>query len=103
MPCPQKTRATFGGNFGMHFLLTVYDAHTREILDGPRQIIADVHGSGGLAALREEQQGITQTTVVEGRLAEVFARELSRMRVPAGSAEVVSRNDFSPSDLTLAQ
>ncbi|MEO8241284.1 MAG: DUF6778 family protein [bacterium] len=99
----EKTRATFGGNFAMHFLLTVRDATTMEVLDGPRKIVADVHGSGGEAALREEQNGITQTTVVEGRLAEVFARELSRMEVPAGAEQLISRNDFSPSDLTLVQ
>ena len=95
-----KTRATLGGNFAMHFYLTVYDAATREVLDGPRIVVADTRASGGVKALREEQRGITQKSVITARLVEVFVHELSR---PGAAAQAVSRNDFSPSDLTLAE
>ena len=95
-----KTRATLGGNFAMHFYLTVYDAATHEVLDGPRMIVADTRASGGVRALREEQQGITQKSVITARLVEVIDHELSR---PGAAAQAVSRNDFSPSDLTLAE
>lgn len=95
-----KTRATLGGNFAMHFYLTVYDAATREVLDGPRIVVADTRASGGVKALREEQRGITQKSVITARLVEVFVHELSR---PGVAAQAVSRNDFSPSDLTLAE
>ena len=95
-----KTRATLGGNFAMHFYLTVYDAATREILDGPRLVVADTPASGGVRALREEQRGITQKSVITARLIEVFELELS---LPGAASPMVSRNDFSPSDLTLAE
>lgn len=98
-----KTRATLGGNFAMHFYLTVYDAVTNEILDGPRRIVADTKASGGVRALREEQQGITQKSVIIARLVEVLDQELARPGHPAVGPQAVSRNDFSPADLTLAQ
>lgn len=98
-----KTRATVGGNFAMHFYLTVYDAVTREVLDGPRMIIADTPASGGVRALREEKRGITQKSVITGRLVEVFDEELARPARAAPGAEMISRNDFSPYDLTLAE
>ena len=98
-----KTRATLGGNFAMHFYLTVYDAATHEVLDGPRMVVADTPASGGVKALREEQQGITQKSVITARLIEVFDLELSRPGRPGAAAQAVSRNDFSPSDLTLAE
>jgi hypothetical protein len=98
-----KTRATFGGNFAMHFFLTVYDANTHAIIDGPRLVIADTPASGGVKALREEAAGITQTTVITGHLASVFREELSRPAMPTAAPNLVSRNAFSPSDLTLAE
>lgn len=97
-----KTRATVGGNFAMWFMMTVLDAQTGAVLDGPRLVIADTPASGGRRALREEAQGITQKVVIEARLAEVIAEELLKVRVPQG-APALSRNAFSPADLTLAQ
>ena len=47
-----KTRATVGGNFAMHFYLTVLDAETNEVLDGPRMVVADTKASGGAGAAR---------------------------------------------------
>ena len=70
-----KTRATVGGNFAMHFYLTVLDAETHEVLDGPRMVVADTKASGGVRALREEQKGITQKTVILAHLVEVFDHE----------------------------
>lgn len=99
-----KTRATVGGNFAMHFYLTILDAATGQLIDGPRLVIADTPASGGLRALREEQRGITQKSVVTDRLVEVFDLELSKPgQPPAGNLNLtLSREDFSPSDLTLA-
>ena len=97
-----KTRATVGGNFAMHFYLTVYDAATHEVLDGPRMVIADTPASGGVRALREEQRGITQKSVITARLVEVFDTELSRPGRAGVAPAATSRNDFSPYDLTLA-
>jgi hypothetical protein len=67
-------------------------------------VLADTPASGGVRALREEQRGITQKFVVTNRLVEVFDEELAKpAQPPAGNLELqVSRNDFSPMDLTLA-
>ena len=89
-----KTRATVGGNFGMHFYLTVMDATTGEVIDGPRLVVADTPASGGVRALREEQQGITQKSVVTARLVEVFDFELSRPAQGPDANLAISRNDF---------
>ena len=47
----EKTRYTVGGVHSMHFLMTVRDVETRAILQGPRLIVADVHGAGGARAM----------------------------------------------------
>ncbi len=98
-----KTRATIGGNFGMDFYLTIYDAQTQEILDGPRLVVIDTPASGGIRALREEQRGITQKVVILASLTQAFDAELSRPGHPAEAQATVTRDDFSPSDLTLAE
>jgi hypothetical protein len=98
-----KTRATFGGNFAMHFVLTVRDATTGEKLLGPKLILADTPASGGRQALREEAQGITQKVVIEARLAEVLRAELEGIAVPSAPVVPMTRDVFSPMDLTLAQ
>ncbi len=97
-----KTRATVGGNFAMHFVLTVADARTGAIVYGPVAVMADTPASGGRKALKEEADGITQKVVVVARLAHVIAEQMQRVQIP--QAEVAtSRNAFSPSDLTLSQ
>lgn len=73
----EKTRYTIGGMHEMRFDLTVRDAATGEVLDGPRQIVADVRAAGGERALTEEAAGFTQKVVVTNRLTEVLRRELS--------------------------
>jgi hypothetical protein len=98
-----KTRATVGGNFAMHFTLTVLDSISGEILVGPKLVVADTPASGGRRALREEAQGITQKVVIEARLAEVLRSELQAVPVPFTPLNAMSRNAFSPMDLTLAQ
>lgn len=80
----EKTRYTFGGVHSMHFAMTVRDAATGQVIDGPRQIVADVKGAGGSRAIAEERAGRTQRVVIVERLAQVIRRELSReISVPA--------------------
>ncbi len=101
-----KARYTTGGNYATHFLLTVRDVQTGQIIDGPRAVVADILAAGGERAMEEEAAGITQKSVIEGRVAEVLARELSHRLVPAGQAAadpVVSRNAFQPGALMVAQ
>ena len=100
-----KTRYTVGGVHDTEFLLTVRDAATGEVLDGPRKVMADVRAAGGQRALEEEAAGITQRSVIEARIAAVIGQELSQRLVPVTSPVAapvaVSRNAFAPADLPL--
>lgn len=93
----EKTRYTFGGVHSMHFILTVRDAASGQIIDGPRKVMADVHGSGGAKAIAEEERGITQRVVVVSKLVEVMRRELTQPPVVAPNSNVVSR--FQSADM----
>ncbi len=83
-----KTRSTFGGVHSMHFMLTVTDAATGQVIDGPRLVRADVRAAGGSAAIAEDRAGRTQRVVVTEHLTEVLRRELS---VVVTDPEVVGR------------
>lgn len=74
----EKARYSVGGTFSMKFLLTIRDAATGAIIDGPREVDADTPAAGGEAALAEEALGITAKVAVTSRLAEVIAAELAR-------------------------
>ncbi|MCU0901587.1 MAG: hypothetical protein MUC82_13985 [Cypionkella sp.] len=94
----EKTRYTVGGTHSMHFNLTVTDATTGEVLDGPRAIVADTKAAGGAQAVAEEQMGRTQRVVVVERLANVIRAELSaRVTDPMLISQALAR----PSDVTL--
>lgn len=86
----EKTRYTIGGMHEMSFNLTVRDAASGEVLDGPREVVADIKASGGAAAIAEDQAGRTQRVVTVERLAAVIRRELS---APASQEMIVSRLD----------
>lgn len=100
-----KTRYTIGGTHSLHFMLTVRDAVTGAVLDGPRPVVADIKAAGGQLAIAEEAAGITQKVVIEERLAQVIHDELTApMRLaPQAAAEAVSRQDFSPIDLNIVE
>ena len=98
-----KTRATIGGNYAMHFVVTVRDAKTGQVLDGPREVVGDAKASGGVRALREEQQGITQKSAILAHLVEVFDRELTRPGRPVVADPAASRASAVPFDLALAE
>ncbi|MFN4160089.1 MAG: DUF6778 family protein [Gemmobacter sp.] len=74
----EKTRFTTGGVHSIRFDLTVRDAKTGAILDGPRFVIADVRASGGARAIAEDQAGRTQRVVIIENLSQIIRRELSR-------------------------
>lgn len=73
----EKARYTVGGNHAIHFEMTVRDAATGAVLDGPRLVVADVKASGGARALAEEQMGRTQRVVIVERLSQIIQRELT--------------------------
>ena len=91
----EKTRYTVGGVHSIKFILTVRDAQSGAVIDGPRTVVADVKASGGAKALAEDQAGRTQRVVIVERLAEVLRRELSGP-VSAVPADLVSRMESSP-------
>jgi hypothetical protein len=88
----EKTRYTVGGVHSLHFRMTVRDAATGAVLDGPRDVVADVKAAGGATAINEDQQGRTQRVVIVERLVQVLRRELSVPAArPSGPApEVIS-------------
>lgn len=89
----EKTRYTIGGMHEMNFVLTLRDAATGEVLDGPRDIVAGIKAAGGSQAVAEEQAGLTQRVVTVERLTQVIRREL--LVQPAG-AQIVSRAVTKP-------
>jgi hypothetical protein len=100
-----KTRYTIGGTHSLHFLLTVRDAATGAILDGPRPVVADIKASGGQRAMEEEAAGLTQKLVIQERLVQVIHDELTApLRLaPVAAGEAVGRQDFSPIDLNIVE
>ncbi len=74
----EKTRYTVGGVHSIHFDLTVRDAESGAIIDGPRRVVADVKGSGGAEAIAEDAAGRTQRVVIVERINQVIQRELTR-------------------------
>lgn len=74
----EKTRYSVGGTHSIHFDLTVRDAQTGAIIDGPRAVDASFPGLGGTAALAAEHRGETQKARVTARLSQVITQELSR-------------------------
>lgn len=91
------TRATTGGNHAMRFEMTVRDAATGAVVEGPRPITADVRAAGGRRAAEEDRIGRTQKVVITERLVEVLRRELSSPIDPL----LVARADQVP--LMIAQ
>ena len=93
----EKTRYTFGGTHEMRFILTLRDAASGAVIDGPREVVADIKASGGSAAIEEERMGRTQRVVTVERLAQVIRRELS---APASEDQIVSRLATPPMAMT---
>ena len=101
----EKTRYTIGGVHSLKFMLTVRDAATGAVLDGPRLVVADIKASGGSVAVEEDALGRTQKVVIEEHLAAVAQRELTRPLVMAPGAGVqsyVSRMDYDPTRIANA-
>jgi hypothetical protein len=73
----EKTRYTVGGVYSIRFDLTVRDAETGAVIEGPRFVIADAPAAGGRKAIEEEAAGRTQRVAIIENLAQVIRRELS--------------------------
>ncbi len=73
----EKTRYSFGGVHSMRYSLTVRDAASGAVIDGPRVVVADTPASGGSRAIAEDQAGRTQRVVIVERLRASIRQELS--------------------------
>ena len=73
----EKTRYTVGGVHDVKYILTVRDAQSSAILDGPRKVHAEVKAAGGAQAVAEEQAGRTMRVVIVERLVNSLRAELS--------------------------
>lgn len=76
-----KTRYTVGGVYALHFLLTIRDAATGEVLSGPRPVVASLPAPGGRKAIAQDYAGITQKQLVTERLTTVIREELAVLNV----------------------
>lgn len=72
----QKTRYSVGGIYNIVFTLTVRNAETGAIIEGPRLIEANLPAPGGRAAIALDEIGQTERVRVTDFLAMVLAREL---------------------------
>lgn len=78
----EKTRYSIGGVHSIRFNLTVRDAESGQVIDGPRLVKADIKASGGEKALAEDRAGRTQRVVIVEDLMAVSRRELSARVAP---------------------
>jgi hypothetical protein len=74
----EKTRYSVGGVHSITYTLTVRDALSGEILDGPREVVADAPAVGGVRALAEDEAGRTMKVVIMERLVRSFREELTK-------------------------
>ena len=78
----ERTRHSVGGVYDVLFTLTVRNAETGEIIEGPRQVRADLPAPGGMAAIRLEQSGQTEKVRMTDFMTMVFVNELSGGHTP---------------------
>ena len=88
----EKARFSVGGVHDVVFLLTVKDASTGTILEGPRRVELAIRASGNDAAIAEDAAGRTQRVVIVEGLSDAIRRELSG---PMPSPEPRKRGIFA--------
>lgn len=86
----ERTRYTVGGTHSIKFDLTVRNAETGAVLEGPHFISADIPALGGRAAIAAEQQGQTQKVRVTSHLAAVFTDFLTGVPGQETTAETIA-------------
>lgn len=72
----ERARYSVGGVHSIRFVLTVRDARTGEIVEGPRLVAADLAAFGGERALQADRAGQTQRVRLVDHLARVAVAEL---------------------------
>ena len=96
----EKAKFTTGGVHAIRFVLTVRNAQTGAVLDGPRLVSADLDAWGGKRAVEAEARGLTDKVLIGEQLKSVILRELS---APVGTPApaLVSQAPMRPSDVML--
>ncbi len=72
----ERTRYSVGGTHSIKFEMTVRDAATGEVLEGPRMIDGDLVGLGGQAAIAAEREGRGQKWRIIQHLSMLAERQL---------------------------
>jgi hypothetical protein len=80
----ERARARVGGVHSIRFLLTVIDARTGAVIEGPRLVAADLEAFGGSRAREAEAAGQTQKVRLVDHLARVAVIELGDPSPTAG-------------------
>lgn len=75
----EKARYLTGGNYALHFNLTLRDAASGLVVYGPVPVVGDVKASGGVRAIAEDNAGRTEKVVITERLVYVLQSELSNV------------------------
>ena len=96
----EKAKFTTGGVHAIRFVLTVRDAQTGAVLDGPRMVNADFKAWGGKRAFEAEARGETDKVLISEHLKSVILRELSTPPAGGGPA-LVSQAPLRPADVLL--
>ena len=73
----EKARFSVGGVHDIVFVLTVLDAQSGAILEGPRRVEIAIKAAGNDVAIAEDAEGRTQRVVIVEGVAEAVRRELS--------------------------
>jgi hypothetical protein len=98
----EKARYTVGGVHSIRFDITVRDAATGAVIDGPRRIRADLRAAGGQKALDEDSSGRTQRVVVVAHLADTMRRELAHRAVPPAGVPLARLDPQQPAAAAIA-
>ena len=88
----EKARFSVGGVHDVVFLLTVTDAKTAIVLEGPRRVEVSIRASGNDAAIAEDAAGRTQRVVIIEGLTKAIRDALSG---PLAKAEPQRRGLFA--------
>ena len=72
----EKTRYSVGGVYSIDFKLTIRDAETGIVIDGPRQVNGDIPAWGGRRALEDDLAGRTQRKTIVAGLSRTIRAEM---------------------------
>lgn len=77
----ERARFTVGGTHDIHFMLTVLDAETTQVIEPARLIETNLTALGGMAGMVAASRGQTQKVRITAHLVELIKLELATPRV----------------------